>query len=443
MLDRAEVEGICDLVLEASSAEETEVVVTTGEEALTRYANNLIHQNVWEANLSVSIRAVVGKKIGVASTNDARPEALRQAVEQAALLASLAPENPEFPGLPAAPPAEPGPVPSPATIAATPRQRGEVVAQVLEIARGADLVASGALETSHSALAVANSRGARAYTEMTRASMSAVMTLGESSGRADAYLVDFTDLDPAALGRTAADKALAGRDLQRLEPGPYTVLLEPSAVANLLMALGQSGFNALAYQEKRSFLCEKLGKRVMDARLNLVDDGRDLRGLPMIFDFEGVPKQRVELVKDGVAVGMVHDTRTAAQADPPVASTGHALPAPNPWGPVPINLFLESGPDSREEMLASVERGLLVTRFHYTNLVHPLHTVLTGMTRDGTFLVEGGQIVAGVHNMRFTQSILEALDKVERIGDKGVQCGYAWAPALTVRDFIFTGVSQS
>jgi predicted Zn-dependent protease len=442
MLDRTEIEKIADLILEASPAEQTEVMVSAGESALTRYANNLIHQNVWEDNASVSIRAVRGQRVGVTSTNDTRPEALRAAAEQAAHVASLAPENPDFPGLPAAPAAEPGPAPAAATIASTPETRGAAVAQVLEIAKADDLVASGALEVGYSALLVANSHGTRAYQELTRASLSAMMTVGSSSGRAEVHSADAAAIDPVAAGRVAADKALTGRDPRAIEPGAYTVILEPLAVTDLLFWLGIYGFNALAYQEKRSFLCEKLGQRIVDKRLNLTDDGRDPRGLPLVFDFEGVPKQRVPLIENGVAVAMVHDTRTAAKAGPPAVSTGHALPAPNPWGPVPTNMFLETGPSSSEELLASTERGLLVTRFHYTNIVHPLQTVLTGMTRDGTFLVEGGQIVAGVRNLRFTESILEALDRVQRIGDTGAQCEYAWSPALQIEDFNFTGTTE-
>lgn len=443
MLTQPELQNLCDLVLEASPAEATEVIASAGESALTRYANNLIHQNVWESNVTFSIRAVEGGRIGVATTNDVRPEALRAAAQQAAALAALAPETPDFPGLPSAPPPEPGPAPAPATVAATPEQRGAAVAQVLEIAKSSGLVASGALSTEHSLLAIHNSCGIRAAQEITRAEMSAVMSAGESSGRAEAHSADFSALDPGALGQTAAAKALAGREPRTVEPGPYTVLLEPLAVTDMLFFLGLYGFNAQAYQEKRSFLCEKLGKRIVDSRLNLTEDGRDPRGLPLVFDFEGVPKQRVELIREGVAAGMVHDTRTAAKADPPTVSTGHALPAPSHWGPIPTNLFLEAGPHSRAQMLAAMDRGLLVTRFHYTNMIHPLQTVLTGMTRDGTFLVEGGEIVAGVRNLRFTQSILEALDRVELIGDTGVQCEYAWGPALLLRDFTFTGVTQA
>lgn len=442
MLERGEIESVCERVLAASGADQTEVMVSSGQEALTRYANNTIHQNVWEADVGLSIRAVQGRRIGVCSTNDLRPDSLRQAARQATHLASLAPENPAFPGLSASLAPPPGPEPAQTTIESTPEQRGQAVCEVLEIAAEQDLRASGALQTSYLHLAVANSEGTLAYGEYTRAQMSAVMETEDSSGRAEAHTTDVATLDPLALAHTAAQKALNSRQPHALPPGRYPVILEPLAVADLLFWLGLYGFNALACQEKRSFLCEKLGQRLGDERLHLHDDGHDPRGLPLTFDFEGVPKQHVQLIENGVAVGMVHDSRTAAAADPPTDSTGHALPAPNPWGPVPTNMFLETGDVSLEAMIASTERGLLITRFHYTNIVHPMQTILTGMTRDGTFLIEDGQLVGGVKNLRFTQSILEALDNVLEIGNTGVLCEYVWTPALKIADFNFSGVTE-
>jgi predicted Zn-dependent protease len=441
MLDRADVEAICHLVLTESTADQVEVLVSAGESALTRYAENRIHQNVAETGGGISIRAVRGQRIGIASTNDPRPEALRAALTKATELAAVAPENPQFPGLPSAPPPQPGPEPVAATINSTPEQRGEAVRTVLEIAAGDDLNASGALETSYTRLAVANSEGAFAYGEFTRASLSVVMQTEDSSGRAEAHTADVSTLDAAALAATAAGKALVSRAPRALEPGAYTVILEPLAVADMIFWLGLYGFNAQSYQEKRSFLCEKLGRKIAAEQISLWDDGLDPRGLPMTFDFEGVPKQPVELIRRGVAVGMVYDSRTAAHADPPVPSTGHALPAPNPWGPAPTNLFLRPGDADVGTMIRSVDRGLLVTRFHYTNMIHPMHTVFTGMTRDGTFLIEDGEIMAGVQNLRFTQSILEALEQVKMVGSDGAQCEYVWCPPLLVEGFSFTGVS--
>ncbi len=441
MLDRAQVEAICHLVLEEATTDQVEVLVNAGESALTRYADNRIHQNVAETGSAISIRAVQGQRLGVCSTNDPRPEALRAALAKATELAAIAPENPEFPGLPSAPRPQPGPDPVAATINSTPEERGKAVREVLEVAAGDSLTASGALETTYTHLAVANSEGAFAYGEFTRSSMSAVMETEDSAGRAEAHAADVSAIDARALATIAAGKALASRDPRSLEPGRYTVVLEPLAVADMIFWLGLYGCNALAYQDKRSFLCEKLGQKIASEKISLGDDGLDPRGLPMTFDFEGVPKQPVELISKGVAMGMVHDSRTAAHADPPVTSTGHALPAPNPWGPVPTNMFLRPGEATVADMLRSVDRGLLVTRFHYTNIIHPINTVFTGMTRDGTFLIEEGEIVAGVHNLRFTQSILEALGNVKMVGSEGVQCEYAWCPPLLVEGFSFTGVS--
>ena len=442
MLDREQLQALCALALAESKADQTEVVALSGETALTRYANNAIHQNVAEDNLSLSVRAVQGRRQGVASTNDPGPDALRHTVRQAVRLASLAPETPGFPGLPSAPPPAPGPEPSPATLTTTPEARAQAVAQVLEVAARDSLTAFGALSTEHSLLTVANSHGVLAQGEFTRASLSVVMQAEGSFGRAEAHSADVAALDAPALAQTAADKARGGRDPRALPPGRYTVVLEPLAVADLLMWLGFYGFNAQMYQEGRSFLSEKLGQAVADARINLWDDGLDPRGLPQPFDFEGVPKQRVPLIENGVAVGMVHDSRTAAAASPPGVSTGHALPAPNSWGPVPTNLFLAPGDSDPQDLLRSTDRGVLVTRFHYTNMVHPVQTVLTGMTRDGTFLLEGGEVVGGVKNLRFTQSLLETLAQVELIGNAGTQFEYAWVPALKVGGFNFTGATD-
>jgi predicted Zn-dependent protease len=198
----------------------------------------------------------------------------------------------------------------------------------------------------------------------------------------------------------------------------------------------------LNYLEKRSFLAEKLGQRVCSPLITLVDDGRDPRGIPLGFDFEGVPRRRVELVCEGVAVGMVHNRRTAALMNPPTESTGHALPPGSSWGPIPAHLFLAPGRSSPAEMVGAVDRGLLVTRFHYTNMLFPTQTVLTGMTRDGTFLIEQGEVRGGVRNLRFTQSILEALDRVQAVGEEGELCEGAWAPPLLVEDFSFSGSTE-
>jgi predicted Zn-dependent protease len=213
---------------------------------------------------------------------------------------------------------------------------------------------------------------------------------------------------------------------------------------DLAMWLGLVGFNAQDVQEQQSFY--EYGKVVASPLISLADDGADPEGTPASFDYEGVAKQRVPLIEAGVCREVVHDTRTATHDG--VRSTGHALPAPNPWGPHPFNLSMAAGETSREELIGGLERGLLVTRFHYTNIVQPKQVKVTGMTKDGLFLVEEGKITAGVRNLRFTQSYLDALASVEAVSrerraiDGDGYLGTIVVPALRLGSFGFTGTTE-
>ena len=199
-----------------------------------------------------------------------------------------------------------------------------------------------------------------------------------------------------------------------MEPGDYAVVLEPAATATLVEFLCYIAFNGKELIEGRSPLVGRLGEQVCDPRVTIVDDALTplLPGVP--FDFEGVPKRRVTLIDKGVASGVVYDLASAHAAG--TESTGHGLPAPNPEGAFPLHPCMAPGDTPAEDLVAGMERGLLVTRFHYTNVLNPMDTTLTGMTRDGTFLVEDGRVTSGVHNLRFTQSIFDALSAVEDIG---------------------------
>ncbi len=193
---------------------------------------------------------------------------------------------------------------------------------------------------------------------------------------------------------------------------------------------------ATAFQEGRSFLCDRVGEKLAGDAITIWDDGTDARQCPAAFDWEGVPKRKVMIIEKGVACGPVYDSYTANKEGK--ESTGHGLLAPNTFGPYPSHLFLGPGDATVEDMVASTDRGILVTRFHYTNVVHEKHTILTGMTRDGTFLIENGRIARPVKNLRFTQNILEALSDVEMVGRQGRLVEYAWTPALKIGKFSFT-----
>ena len=259
------------------------------------------------------------------------------------------------------------------------------------------------------------------------------------TGYAERNAVDVSRLDAAAVGREAARTARDMADPVELPPGDYPVVLEPYAVVDIVDMLGYLGFSALAVQEERSFF--EAGRRIGSPLITLVDDASDDAGTPASFDYEGVPTQRVTLLDAGVCRDVVHDAQTAARDG--VASTGHGLPAPNPWGPFPLHMVMAAGTTPREELVAGLERGLLVTRFHYTNVIHPKQAIITGMTRDGLFLVEGGRIVGPVRNLRFTQGYLDALDRVEAVSAERIAVegflGTAVVPALRIGELLLHG----
>ncbi|MEO7333439.1 MAG: metallopeptidase TldD-related protein, partial [Gemmatimonadales bacterium] len=346
-----------------------------------------------------------------------------------------------------------GPMPSDAaadlgfaevTARSDPELRALGARAVIVAGDAAGLETSGAFSTETAMLAVANSRGMWNSHTVTQAKLLTVMMDGNgASGYAQSTATDVRAIDATALGEEAADKALRSRGAEDLEPGSYPVILEEYAVATILEYLSMVGFSALAVEEGRSFM--ELGQRVMGPNASIWDDGLDPGGLPTAIDYEGVPKRRVDLIVDGVARAVVHDTATARRAG--TASTGHGLPAPNAYGPLAWNLFMAPGSSAKETMLGGIERGVWVTRFHYVNIVHAKRGILTGMTKDGTFLIEDGRITRPVRNLRFTQSIPEAFSEIEAIGAETrlVAAEYsgivARVPALRIARFGFTGAT--
>ena len=429
----------------AEGASQAEALITADDAALTRFANSEIHQNVSETNAQLNLRFVVGRRIGVASTGRLDAEGLRTVAEAAGRIARNVEENDEFVSLP-----EPsGPIPESAaafasgTADATPELRAEGARAVIAAADEAGVTAYGSFATTTESIALANSLGIRACGERTTSQIITVSMGPEGgTGYAEAAAVDATTIDAAALGREAAGKARATASAIAIEPGDYPVVLEEYAVVDLLDMLGYLGFSALAVQEGRSFA--EPGRRVGSELVDIWDDGADPSGLPMAFDYEGVAKQRVSLIERGVCRDVVYDAQTAARAG--VHSTGHGLPAPNPYGPFPLNMIMGGGSVSRDDLIGGLDRGLLVTRFHYTNPVHPKLAIVTGMTRDGTFLVEGGRIVGPVKNLRFTQSYLDALAGVEAVGsDRRCLRGFLGGvvtPAVRIAAWTFTGGTE-
>ncbi|MCD6359601.1 MAG: TldD/PmbA family protein [Armatimonadetes bacterium] len=439
MMDRERALALCEQALEACAADEVMVHLSASSSALTRFANNHIHQNVAEEGANLSVRAFVGSRSGIATGNDISDAGIRDTARRAVELARLAEPDEAHMPLP-----EPVAIPKqvegvPATADFGPAERAEAVRAVIAIAEEAEQTASGAFGISATVSAVATSSGVRACDETTSANLRTVIMAGDSSGFASAISRDVREIDAEAVARTAGEKAAASAGPISVEPGEWDVILEPEASATIVGYTAMLSFGALSVQEGRSAVGDRIGERVCGDNITVWDDAMDPRGMMSSFDYEGMPRRRVVLIERGVARGLVYDTKTAAKDG--VATTGHAT-GPGGWGPMPGNIFVQTGDAAVEEMIASTERGLLVTRFHYTNVLSPRQTVLTGMTRDGTFLVENGRIVGGVRNLRFTENILEALGRVEMIGAEGKLTSMAWAPAMKIAGFTFSGSTE-
>jgi PmbA protein len=353
-------------------------------------------------------------------------------------MADVVAADPMWPGL--APEAKPPDVDrfNEGTAAASPETRADAVAELIgRCAPGC--IAAGAYETVAVELGVSNSEGQFCWAPSTQASLTTVVTgPGGGSGFAEVFAASTEAIDPGAIGSTANDKAVASASPRALDAGAYTVVLEPAATATLIGFLAWVGFGGRGYIEGRSCFSDKQGQQVAAPSISIWDDGTDPRTLGAPFDFEGTPKQRVDLVRDGVFRGAVYDRRTANEAG--LDSTGHGLPSPNPEGPFPLHLFMETGDATVDDMIRSTDRGLLVTRFHYSNVVNPMESSITGMTRDGTFLIERGEVVGPVRNFRFTQSILGALSSVSMVGREGHLASEFFfsasrVPALKVEEF--------
>jgi predicted Zn-dependent protease len=427
-----------------AGATEAEALVMGEDSALTRFANSEIHQNVAETSHTVNLRFVAGRRIAVLSTGRTDPDGLRLLVQRASAIARTCEELDDWAGLPAGD-GRPKPIDawSAGTAEATPEFRAEAVRAVIAAADAAGVVAYGSFSTGIDTIAIANSAGIRAAEQRTGSQLITVhMSPGGGNGYAEEVSMDATTIDAAALGREAASKARASDNAVSLPPGDYPVVLEEYAVVDITDMLGYLGFSALAVQEGRSFV--EPGRRIGSDLVTVVDDGSDPLGLPMAFDYEGVAKQRVVMVEGGICRNVVYDSQTATRDG--VKSTGHGLPAPNPYGPFPLNTVMSAGTTSREELIGGLDHGLLVTRFHYTNPVHPKLAIITGMTRDGTFLVEGGVIAGPVRNLRYTQSYLDALAGVSAVGSsrktiKGF-LGGAVVPAVRIDAWTFTGTTE-
>jgi len=418
---------------------EAEVCVTGGLSSLTRFANSFIHQNVADEGFEVSIRVAIDQKVNSASTTSLTN--LREFVDNTVAVAELQRPDEAWPGVTAPVDVVDAGHHDQATARADPHERAERVRSFVDAAPG--LRAAGFCETVGHEVAFANTAGHRAYGHYTRATMDGIHQTDVAAGSGHATSVRLADLDGGSIGRVAADRARRGADAFDLEPGEYPVVLGPESVATIAMFLAYYGFNGKAHCEGRSFA--EVGSQQFDPSLSMYDDASDPAALGVGFDREGTPKRRLDLIRDGVTAGIAHDRRTAHRVG--VASTGHAGPGSEVIGPIPTNGFVEPGPSSVADLIAAIDRGVYVATFNYCRVLDPKTLAVTGLTRNGTLLIENGRITRAVTNMRFTQSFVDALGpgRVLDIGDDARFAnsefgpGMMHVPSLRLAGWNFTG----
>jgi predicted Zn-dependent protease len=426
---------LCDLALGfVGDRAEAVVSATAGESALTRFANSAIHQNVAEQASSLFLKVIVDGRYASASTTQTDEEALRRLVDRTIDAARLRPPDPEWPGL-----ARPAPAPAVEhwdddTADASPDARAEVVRRFVDA--GGGLEGAGYCSTSGLTVAFANSAGQRLEGRHTAATIDGIQRTGTSDAAATATSTRLADLDGAATGAAAADRARAAATATDVEPGTYEVVLGPSCLANMLQFLAYAGFNAKSVRDGTSFV--HLGEAQFDDAVSIWDDATDPRTLGLPFDNEGTPKRRLDLVTAGVTTNVVHDRRTARLSG--TESTGHGL-GQEAAGAYPSNLFFGTGAGTMDDLVAGMARGLVVHDFWYTRILDPKTQVVTGLTRNGVFLVEDGRVVRPVRNLRFTQSFVAALGPghVQAVADDARLVNGMHVPSVHLAAWNFTG----
>lgn len=413
MFGEDKLKKIAEKVLKFSKAQETEVLLSVSDSSLTRFANNQIHQNMAWKNVGIGVRVVIDKKIGVSSTNSLEEKDFEHVVNKAMELAKFQKPDPDFDSLPG-----PNKIPKVKneTYVATEDELAEGVNMVMQHAKKNKVIASGAYANDTSELVVANSKGVWAYHAGSSCNLSTIVLGKTSSGFAADVGRTVKEVNAKKVAKTAVDKTLESENPQDVEPGVYEVILEPQAVSEMMSFFQWYGPNARIYHEQASPLSGKMNEKVFGENITIIDDPFHKEIFPMPFDFEGQPKKKLTIVDQGILRNIAYDSYYAKRFH--TKNTGHALPAPNTLGPIPLHLYIEKGDKTREEMIKSVKRGLLVTRLWYVRVLNPKALNVTGMTRDATFLIENGKIVKPVKNLRFNQSIPDALNNVLGVENK-------------------------
>ncbi len=448
ILSREEALQLASELAERSPADETEVTVESRSENFVRFADVGPTQSADRERVDVSIRARKresgGWREARATTGSLSEKGLAAALDRALLLCNASPVNEEVPELGGS-----------VEVAETSlcrenldhgfEQKAEIVKQALAACKREKVNPAGLLQASGVSRAVVNSAGRAVHGYFNRSGFSLTASSDTSAGIGDSIARSVHDLDFESAIQRAVEKARRSAEPKALDPGEYTVVLEPAAVGAMLLFASYMGFGGQEVIEESSFLCGRIGKQVFAPSISIEDHAMNSTFPGWPFDGEGTPRQRVTLVDKGTLRGPVTDPVSARKLGLPC--TGHGVQQPSSEGPAAENMIVAPGDQSLDELIGDVERGLLITQFHYTNLIEPRDLTLTGMTRNGTFMIEKGKLTHGVRNLRFTDQLVRALSRVSGVSNQPVVTGALFdgeliTPALRIDGFRFTSSSD-
>jgi len=448
MISEKQARKIIDLAIShgRGKCDGVEVTVSASDVATSRFANNGMTQNQAPTAAGVSVRVMVDGRQARLSSDQTGAAAVRKLVDNAVTAAKLLDKDANM--LPLPKPHQAAPVRAPSryhakTARMTAADRASAIASIIAVAKSRGLSAAGVYTSGAWAHAIGNSEGLFAYHRETEAECSITMSAADSTGWAKENSPNARDIDPEAMAERAAEKALGSANPVEVEAGRYTVILEPSAVLDLIFALWYD-FTGTSHEDKLSCLVDRVGKQVFGANVSIFDDARHRLQAGSPFDGEGLSRRTITLVENGVVKSLIYGRRSAKALC--VEPTGHGVSEPSPMGEYPVNIVVAGDSASLADMIASTERGLLLTRVWYIREVDPTTKIVTGMTRDGTFLVENGQVKQGVRNLRFNVSLIELFNNVLALGQPvraaGEESFPAVVPAMKVADFNFTSTTR-
>ena len=435
ILSKEEAQAILKKVLSFSKADSCEVGLRGSDGGNIRYARNAVSTAGQISVMSLSVSSTFGKKTGSASINEFNDASLQKVVQRAEELAKLAPENPEFMPLLGPQTFPESPTYNEKTAAMSPDVRAEMVGKSLEVAKAGNLEAAGFLENATRFNSIMNSKGLFAYNKSTDVSFSVTVRNreGTGSGYVDQSFNNLDKMDTLALSKIAASKANGSAGAKAIEPGKYTVILEPLAASDMLSNMFR-GFDARSADEGRSFMSKKgggtrLGEQLFSENVNIYSDPMNPDIPSATWDGDGQLIKKTQWVQNGVVKNLSYSRYWAAQKGV----------EPIPFG---RSIVVEGGDQSLQDLIKSTEKGILVTRFWYIRSVDPQTLLLTGLTRDGTFYIENGEIKFPLKNFRFNESPVIMLNNVEALG-KPVRMGNSMIPPMKIRDFTFTSLSDA